>query len=127
MFNLQGLDHIAITVSDLERSVKWYQDVLGMERHYADVWGDVPAMMMVGGSGIALFRAKTSTPKPQTDDGTLRMRHLAFRASRAEFDKAQEALRQRGIDFEFSDHTVSHSIYFYDPDRHEIEITTYEV
>src|SRR5690242_19804025 len=105
MFKMQGLDHIAITVSDLERSVKWYQEVLGMERQYADVWGDVPAMMMVGGSGIALFRAKAAAPKPQPGDDTLRMRHLAFRATRADFDKAQEALRQRGIDFEFSDHT----------------------
>ena len=31
MFTLQHLDHIAITVSDLQRSKEWYCDVLGMK------------------------------------------------------------------------------------------------
>lgn len=41
--------------------------------------------------------------------------------------KAQAALRERGIAFQFQDHEVSHSIYFSDPDGHRLEITTYEV
>ncbi|MFN8374423.1 MAG: VOC family protein [Anaerolineae bacterium] len=128
MFKLQHLDHIAITVTDMERSISWYQDVLGMERIYADVWGAVPAMMMLGNSGIALFPTRGHAPESRPDSsGIPRMSHFAFRASRADFLAAQDALRQKGIDFEFQDHTVSHSIYFDDPDGHELEITTYEV
>jgi catechol 2,3-dioxygenase-like lactoylglutathione lyase family enzyme len=126
MFKLQNIDHIAITVSNMERSIKWYQDVLGMEQVYADVWGAAPAMMMLGSSGVALFPARTSTPE-SPNKTPLSMSHFAFRASRPDFEQAKEDLRQRGIEFEFKDHTVSHSIYFSDPDGYELEITTYEV
>ncbi len=64
---------------------------------------------------------------PTPNHNTIAMRHLAFRVDRANFEQAQIDLRQRGIEFEFEDHTVSHSIYIYDPDGHRIEITTYEV
>jgi catechol-2,3-dioxygenase len=46
---------------------------------------------------------------------------------RANFEAAQEVLADREIPFHFSDHSVSHSIYFEDPDGHELELTTYEL
>jgi catechol 2,3-dioxygenase-like lactoylglutathione lyase family enzyme len=55
------------------------------------------------------------------------MLHLAFRANYDGFLTAQEELRRRGIKFEFQDHEISHSIYFRDPDGHELEITTYDL
>jgi catechol 2,3-dioxygenase-like lactoylglutathione lyase family enzyme len=55
------------------------------------------------------------------------MLHLAFRADRKNFLVAQDELKRRGIKFEFQDHEISHSIYFRDPDDHELEITTYEL
>jgi len=55
------------------------------------------------------------------------MLHLAFRADRKNFLAAQRELKERGIKFEFQDHEISHSIYFHDPDGHELEITTYEL
>ena len=36
-FRAQGLDHVALVVADMRRSIAWYADVLGMERRYADV------------------------------------------------------------------------------------------
>ena len=57
----------------------------------------------------------------------LRMLHLAFRADRENFLAAQRELEKRGIEFEFQDHEISHSIYFRDPDGHALEITTYEL
>jgi catechol 2,3-dioxygenase-like lactoylglutathione lyase family enzyme len=55
------------------------------------------------------------------------MLHLAFRANRENFVAAQRELEKRGIKFELQDHEISHSIYFRDPDGHQLEITTYEV
>ena len=55
------------------------------------------------------------------------MRHLAFKVDRANFEQAQQELKARGIEFEFQDHMISHSIYFNDPDGHQIELTTYDV
>ena len=115
---VQGLDHVALGVGDQQASERWYRDVLGLEREYADEWGDTPVAVMSSGSGLALFR---SAP------GRDLIRHIAFRVDRANFEAAQEHLRELGISFEMQDHGVSHSIYFQDPDGVELELTTYEV
>jgi catechol 2,3-dioxygenase-like lactoylglutathione lyase family enzyme len=122
---LEGIDHVALSVRDVARSAQWYRDVLGLERQHGDVWGDVPAFIGRGTTAIALFPIRDHDQK--TAHGAIRMRHLAFRADRKNFLVAQDELKQRGIDFEFQDHEISHSIYFYDPDGHELEITTYEL
>ena len=43
------------------------------------------------------------------------------------FLAAQETLGQGEIEFEFQDHKIVHSIYFYYPEGHLIERTTYEL
>jgi catechol-2,3-dioxygenase len=120
---LAGLDHVALTVDDVDRAAKWYVEVLGFERMHADVWGDVPTFVGIGGTGIALF------PRPLSDGGKIDdgIRHVAFRATRADFLAAQRELKQREISFDFQDHEISHSIYFRDPDGNGLEITTYEL
>lgn len=122
---LEGIDHVALSVRDVERSAQWYIDVLGFERRYADVWGDVPTFIGKGTTALALFPAESES-KSSTPD-KIRMLHLAFRADRKNFLAAQDELKRRGIEFEFQDHEISHSIYFYDLDGHELEITTYDL
>jgi catechol 2,3-dioxygenase-like lactoylglutathione lyase family enzyme len=123
---LEQLDHIAIAVSDMDRSIGWYRDVLGLERRHPE-WGTVPAMMCTGNTCIALFQIQTHAPHPPPGRDTIAMRHIAFRASREVFESAQRELAGRGIVFELADHDTAHSIYFNDPDGHELEITTYEL
>jgi catechol 2,3-dioxygenase-like lactoylglutathione lyase family enzyme len=127
MFSVEGIDHIALAVKDVERSVAWYKEVLGLERRHEDVWGSCPAMVGVGTNSIALFPVEGAEPKPSPGRDVLAMRHFAFRTDRANFDRACRELSQRGIPFEAQDHGISESIYFHDPDGHEVEITTYEV
>lgn len=127
MPKLEGLDHVALAVRDVRLSAEWYQEVLGLERLHADEWGDFPAMVGVGGTMIALFPVQGVDPKPRPGKDVLSMRHLAFRADVENFQRAQEELRERGLAFEFQDHGISYSIYFHDPDGHEIEITTYDL
>jgi len=122
---LEGIDHIAMGVRDIERSAKWYIDVLGFERLHDGMWNGVPTFIGKGTTGIALFPA-SHEPKLSTQR-EIRMLHLAFRADRENFLAAQRELGKRGIKFEFQDHEISHSIYFRDPDGHQLEITTYEV
>jgi catechol 2,3-dioxygenase-like lactoylglutathione lyase family enzyme len=122
---LEGIDHVALSVRDVERSAQWYIDVLGFEKRYADVWGGVPTFVGKGTTAIALFPARDRDSKDSAP-AKIRILHLAFRADRKNFLAAQDDLKRRGIRFEFQDHEISHSIYFQDPDGHELEITTYE-
>jgi catechol 2,3-dioxygenase len=124
---LQHIDHVAITVRDLERSRAWYSDVLRLERRFADEWGDVPTVMCAGDTCVALFPATTEAPDPTPGHDTIAMRHVAFRVDRANFEAAKEQFRERDIPFAFSDHGIAHSVYISDPDGHRIEITTYEI
>ena len=127
MPELEGIDHVALAVRDVRRSAKWYQDVLGLERLYEEAWGDYPAVVGIGRAAIALFPVEGSDPKPRPGRDVLAMRHLAFRADAENFATAQRELTARGLEFEFQDHGIAHSIYFHDPDGHEIEITTYDL
>ena len=125
MFTLEGLDHAALAVRDVERSAQWYVEVLGFERRFEGMWEGVPVFVGLGQTALALFPAKDARRLP---DGTARrVLHLALRADRENFLAAQRDLTSRGIAFHFSDHEVSHSIYFRDPDGHELEITTYDL
>lgn len=127
MLKVDQIDHVALTVSDVERSVAWYQEVLGLERRYEDVWGGYPGVVCAGTTCLALFPADTGEPKPPPDRDTLAMRHVAFSVDGAGFEAAQERFRELGIEFEPADHGISHSVYISDPDGHQIEITTYEI
>ena len=76
---LEHLDHVAITVRDVRAAAAWYQEVLGLQRLYGDVWGDYPALVTAGTTGIALFPLEGTSAKPPPGRDVLAMRHLAFR------------------------------------------------
>ena len=130
MFALEGIDHVALAVPNVEQSAAWYIDVLGFERLYPGMWNGVPVFIGNGTTALALFprrlrdeSAASHSDRPNEPD----MLHLAMRADRKNFLAAQEELENRGIQFEFADHEISHSIYFRNPDGHRLEITTYEL
>ncbi len=125
--NLQAIDHVALSVRDVDRSAQWYIDVLGFQRQHDDIWNGYPVFVGKNDVAIALFPIRPSSSASSSSPSPTRVLHFAFRADRKNFVQAQDELKRRGIEFEFQDHEISHSIYFYDPDRHEIEITTYEL
>jgi len=126
MFQLQGIDHVALAVRDVAASAAWYVDVLGFERRLEGMWDDVPTFVGKGTTALALFPAERGGSATR-EKGSITMLHLAFRATRAEFLAAQQDLAVRSIHFQFQDHQISQSIYFADPDEHNLEITTYEL
>ena len=105
---------------------RWYAEVPGLERRHQETWGDVPTMMGAGETMIALF-PRRADHEGHPGGGKPAPRHLAFRADRANFDRARRELERRGLEVELQDHTIAHSIYFFAPDGYEVEITTYEV
>src|SRR2546429_4480740 len=95
---LEGIDHVALGVRDIERSVKWYIEVLGFERLHDGVWDGVPTFVGKGNTGIALFLASPDAKSTSSSHRELRMLHLAFRATRT--GKARNRIRiPRSRDF----------------------------
>jgi catechol-2,3-dioxygenase len=127
LMQLEGIDHVALAVRDVERSANWYAEVLGFERRYQEIWDGIPTFIGKGNTAIALFPMRGGRSKSPARTNDIRMLHLAFRANRKNFLGAQQELKKRGIKFEFQDHEISHSIYFRDPDGHHLEITTYDL
>ena len=127
MFRLEGIDHVALTVRDVERSAAWYQEVLGLERRHREVWGSHPAIVGVGTTSLALFPVQGDDPAGPPGRETICVRHVAFRVDRRNFEAARATLGARGIALEEQDHQIAHSLYLLDPDGHQLEITTYDL
>jgi len=118
---LQRLDHVSLNVADRPRSIAWYRDVLGLEQRNEPTEDAEPVFMGEFGACVALFQAQT--PAPERPYESAGLRHLAFTVDSLE--RAQERLREHGVDFRFEDHGNAHSVYLRDLDGHTIELTVY--
>ncbi len=123
---LEALDHVGINVADVERSIRWYEEVLGLTRVFQGSWGDFPAVLVANGSGVALFPREGGPPPTPLGRDEDDMGHVGFRTSRRGLERARAEVAERGIAFHDGDYGVAWSIYFDDPDGNQIEITTYE-
>ena len=120
MHNYHRIHHIALTISDYDRSVNWYRDVLGLERVYPEAELKNPVFIAHGPVILALFKSGTDKPSPKPEQSdSLIVRHFALCVDVPGFDSARTRLDERNIDFRFADHSGQtpkrHSIYFCDP------------
>ena len=123
MMRLEQIDHVALRCASLEVTKEWYMNTLGFEHVFPGQWSGVPIFLRLGSTYITLFPQKGNE---QASDG--RIWHFAFRATTyADFQLAQTELQTRGVSFQFQNHEIALSIYFYDPDGVPLEITTYDV
>ncbi|MGB5555180.1 MAG: VOC family protein, partial [Flavobacteriaceae bacterium] len=110
-FEITSLDHVAIRVNDIEASVKWYAEVLGLKRYQLTEWGDFPIFMLAGKTGVALFPAQAKDPKLDLTSKNVKIDHFAFNVTTENFDKAQIRYKELGLNYSFQDHFYFHSIY----------------
>ncbi len=118
---LKRLQHLVLWVSDVERSVRFYRDVLGFE-----VKSRYPraAFLKIPGSPddhhLGLFE-QTGVPWP--DERVARMYHSAWEVGDiTDLVRARQRLIEAGALVGSSDHGVSLSLYAKDPDGLEFEI-----
>lgn len=123
-FKIRFLDHVAIRVKNLEKSADWYGKVLGLKKYQLEAWGEFPVFMLAGKTGIALFPADAYQPAHDTSPRGVGIDHFAFNVSNEDFQLAREKYETLKISYRFSDHTYFHSLYTFDPDGHEVELTT---
>lgn len=128
------LDHIVLNVSDIDRSLKFYTDVLGLEPERLEAFkaGKVsfPSVRINQGTVIDLFPRKHS---PATDGATLKtnLNHFCLVVSKADFagivdflTHHQIAIREGPVS-RWGARGQATSVYFHDPDGNEIEIRCY--
>lgn len=101
MADLVGLHHAAVSVTDIDRSARWYQEVLGMEVVFSE-GGDLrrAIVMRLPGTGTVFGIVQhAGTTGPGFDPRTVGLDHLAFTvATRADMDAWAASLVEQGVD-----------------------------
>jgi catechol-2,3-dioxygenase len=125
MIRLKEIGHVLLRVLDLERSKKFYSEVLGFHVLEEDPEHGGTFMALEGQShAIDLFQVKDLEAARQQTPGVRGLGHLAFRVeSEAALKEAWVALQQHGVEIlRVIDHVSQKSVYFHDPDGNTIEI-----
>ncbi len=119
----QEIGHVVLRVRDLERSKRFYEDLLGF-RLVSEIPGRMAFFTATGENhhDLALMAVGPNAPSPSPYG--VGLYHLAVQLPSADAVKAAfRRLAEAGAVIEgASDHGVSHSVYIRDPDGIEIEL-----
>jgi catechol 2,3-dioxygenase len=117
------IGHVHLKVSDLERAIRFYRDVLGFE--VTQSYGRQAAFLSAGGYhhhiGLNTWESAGGAPPPEGSTGLF---HIAILyPSRADLADALRRLQVAGIPLEgAADHGVSEALYLRDPDQNGVEL-----
>jgi len=125
--NVKELGHIVLYVRNLERSRRFYADILGFH--------ELPTPNGMGGMAAAFSSGRThhemlllevgDTAAPIPSGRRVGMYHFGLKVGTTddELRDALATLQNNGVKIVgASDHTVTHSLYIQDPDGNEIEL-----
>ena len=118
---LKNVDHLHINVGSWGEAEEWYLSTLGFKRVDALMgWavknGPLTVENPTGTIHLALFESE----HPVATDV------IAFGAAGAEFLKWKTHLERHGLELRLADHKLAYSLYFSDPWKNGLEITTYD-
>lgn len=117
------IGHVHLKVSDLNRSLAFYSDLLGFE--LTTMYGDQAAFISAGGYhhhiGLNTWHSKDAPPAPKNSVG---LYHTAIvYPTRKDLAEIFERLRKANYPLTgASDHGVSEAIYLNDPDGNGVEL-----
>jgi catechol 2,3-dioxygenase len=124
MIHPERIGHVVIKVRDVERSRKFYTEVMGLK-----LMMELPQIKMAffASNGrdhheIACIEVGKDAAAPrQKEIGLL---HIAFRLSdEAQLKAAYKVLKENRVPIAFTvDHGITKSIYFSDPDGNQLEV-----
>ena len=120
---IEGISHITLTVSDLDKSAEMLKAVLDAEEVYSS--GDKTFSLsrekffLIGGCWIVLMEGE-SLP-------TRTYNHVALKINETEFEKYAARIRDYGLEMREPRNRIAgegQSLYFYDYDNHLFELHT---
>jgi catechol 2,3-dioxygenase-like lactoylglutathione lyase family enzyme len=122
--NVSSFHHVAMTVRDGAQSAQWYHQVFGFElvQKFTRTW-----LVGRGSCNLGLTELPNGHPVEELN-AKIAIQHIAFHVEPDEFASAVQALKDLGIPFEGPDESgvAGPSVFFHDPDGHELEITAYQ-
>jgi catechol 2,3-dioxygenase len=123
-FTIKRVGHLVLRVKDVERSRRFFEEILGFPVVATNQRGMVFFSTDAKDNHhmLALMPGKEGAAMPTPDQ--VGMQHVSFElGSFAELQDAYRLFREKGVTI---DHTVYHgitkSVYFYDPDGNRFEV-----
>jgi catechol 2,3-dioxygenase-like lactoylglutathione lyase family enzyme len=111
-----GINHVVLHVADVERSKRFYIEVLGFEdRNMSGGPSMKASFLRCGSQGLDLFEVSSGDAH-----GGEEMNHMALCVAADDLDEIVAALSKNGI--ETSDRTPRNTVFISDPDGHRIEM-----
>lgn len=133
--HVEQIHHVAYRCRDAKQTVEWYRDHLKMDFVLAIAEDHVPStgepdpymhvFLDAGGGNILAFFELPNAPEMGRDLNTPEwVQHLAFKVKDRDTLLAfKEHLEGGGVEvLGVTDHSIFHSIYFFDPNGHRIEM-----
>jgi catechol 2,3-dioxygenase len=118
------LGHVNIYVRDVERSHRWYQDVLGLHTyHYRPGRAAFMSADLDQSHEVAIMQVGEDAEGPRAKQ--VGLNHFAFMMeSLDDLKEAYLRLKDKGIPIDhIGDHGISLGIYFRDPDGNGVEVS----
>ncbi len=123
-----GVDHLALICSDIERTIRFYTEVVNMHLVKVVTNRDDPTsthifLDMGGGNQLAFFDFPEHGAAPVVR-GVGAMHHVALKADPEQYRSIVHALQQRNLPHSIHGSEQSGSVYFRDPDNILLEVKT---
>jgi metallothiol transferase len=117
MIVIEDIDHIGLTVSNLENSIEFYRDLFDFEI-VEKIPNSKQAFLRVSGIMLGLYEVEGYRCQENTKN------HLSFYVDEEDFDDAVDEIRARDITIVYGPENLrkGQSIVFLDPDENQIEL-----
>ena len=122
----RGVHHLALICSDVESTVRFYQDVLGfplvdvMENR--DYPGSTHFFHDIGNDNLLAFFDFPGLGLGEAVEAGGAVQHVAISVDRASFEAVRDRLDSMGLPYVGPDRGLTNSIYVKDPDGVQIEL-----
>ncbi len=133
--NIDRIHHVAYRCKDAKETVEWYEKHLNMDfvlaiaedsvssTHEPDPY--IHVFLDAGAGNVLAFFELPTKPEMGRDPNTPEwVQHIAFKVKdRETLLQFKSHLETNGVDvLGVTDHSIFHSIYFFDPSGHRIEL-----